>query len=274
MVTNYPRVMLRLQRGVGLVALVFLLAAPTACSGGNGNLASSNPKAALAAAYGHTAAANSVKLSFSASFVGGGMSVAKGDGAYDFKNDRGRFKLSVVLGSSIEMVITADKLYLRQPATQPGDKPWVAVTQDDLAEAGSGAGFLGQLRGQVDPRAALRNLGTSVKDVKKAGTAKIRGADTTHLTGTVDLSDAAIAEAPEDQRASMRQARDAIGSDGYPIGVWLDDDGRVRRLEYEMSVATGVGGPATTTVRLDLFAFGDDAGVVIPDAADVKEGLD
>jgi hypothetical protein len=265
----------KLQRAIAFVALVFVLVAATACGGKSGDLASKNPKAALAAASRRTAEPGTVKMAFSARLGGNtGMSVAKGDGAYDFKKEQGRFKLSVALGSTVELIITADKLYLKQPQALPTGETWVSATQEELAQNPSTAGFLGQLRGQIDPRAQLRNLGANVTGVKKAGKAKIRGTDTTHVSGTVDLSEAAIAKAPSEEQDSLRQARQSLGTEGYPIDVWLDKDGRVRRLEYQIRVGTGAARSAATTVRLDLFDFGEDAGVVLPDPADVKEGLD
>jgi hypothetical protein len=268
--------MFRLQRAIGVVALAVVLVAASACSGGGDkDLASSNPKAALAAAARETAKDGTVKMSFAASLgASGGLSVAEGDGAYDFKTDRGRFKLAIALGQTIELVLTKDKLYLKQPATQPSDKTWRSATLDELAANSSTSGFLGQLRGQVDPRDMLRNLGTTVRDAKKIGTQKVRGVDTTHISGTVDLTDEAIAKAPKNQQDALRQSRQAVGSDSYPIDVWLDKEGRVRRVEYQLAVGTGAAGSsAKTTVRLDLFGFGEDAGIVIPDPADVEEGF-
>jgi hypothetical protein len=267
--------MLRFGRALGLVALVVAFVGGTACSGGGGgDLASSNPSAALAAASRNTSKTGSVAMSFSASLGGSkGMSVASGTGAYDFKHESGRFKFDVALGSSIEMVLTADKLYIKQPKVAPVNKAWRGITQEQLAQDPSRAGFLGQLRGQVDPRSSLRNLGTSVKDVHKVAKEKVRGTDTTHIAGTVDLSEAAIAAAPKDAQAGMRQAREAVGADGYPVDVWLDADGRVRRIQYDLAVGTGAA-RAVTTVRLDLYDFGKDAAIVIPDASDVQEGLD
>ncbi len=267
--------MLRFQRAVGLVALVFVFVAATACGGDGGDEASKNPKAALAAASRRTAEAGSVKMTFNARLGGAkGASVASGDGAYDFTKDQGRFKLSVAFSSTVELLITPDRLYLKQPKTQPTDKTWRSVSQEELARDPSTAGFLSQLRGQIDPRAQLRNLGNNVTGVRKAGELKIRGVDTTKISGTVDLSEDAIAKAPAEQQDSLRQARQSLGTEGYPIDVWLDKDGRVRRLEYQIKVGTQAVGSTGATVRLDLFDFGEDTGVVLPDPADVQEGLE
>ena len=78
--------------------------------------------------------------------------------------------------------------------------------------------------------------------VRKAGEQKIRGVDTTQISGTVDLSDDAIAKAPAEQQDSLRQARQALGTEGYPIDVWLDKDGRVVASSTRSTVGTGAAG--------------------------------
>ncbi len=264
--------MLKLRRGVGVVALSLSLTPVlgAACSGGGDDLVGKNPAGALKLAAKRTTADDTVKMSLSASLAGGGMSVVNGTGAYDFERQLGRFTLKA-LGANTELVITADKVFLKVPKRQPTDKNWVSLTNDDV-DAG-GAGFLSSLRSQIDPRETLKNLGTTITRLKNEGKEKIRGVSATHLSGHINLSDKAIAAAPDDVRESLRQARDVIGAAGYPVDVWLDADGRVRRIQYAMSAGTGAV-KAETTMRLDLYGFGEDAKIALPDPADVKEGLD
>lgn len=250
----------RLARYALVLTLVF-----AACSSGDKNVVSENPQAALSVAARRTAAGDSVKMAFEAKTSG--ISIATGTGAYDFKHKTGRFKLSGALLSSIDLVLTPDKVYVKTPK---GPKKWAGVTEADL-QSGSG-GFLSSIRSQLDPRESLRNLGQTTKNVRVVGEEKVRGVATTHVRGDVDLSDAAIAKAAPDTQESLRQARQSIGAESYPIEVWMDHDGRVRKLVYSLSVNQG-GQTSTTTVLLELFDFGKDPGIVIPKPSDVKEGL-
>ena len=55
-----------------------------------------------------------------------GCVVAKGNGAYDFTKDQGRFKLSVAFSSTVELLITPDRLYL-QAAEDAADRQDMAL---------------------------------------------------------------------------------------------------------------------------------------------------
>lgn len=248
-----------------LAATAFVVLA--ACSSGGGDAAAKDPAAALRAAATRTGESKSVKMEVS---VGSGASqIASGEGAFDFEKQLGKFNLKTSFGPSFEFVMTADKIFLKNPNPGEGGKPWMALTEQTAADSPM-LGFLDQLRSQVDPRDSLKNLGSTVKDVEKVGTEEIRGEDTTHLRGRVDLSDEAIADAPADLRDSLRQAQEQFGAEGYPVDVWLDGEGRVRRFEYGMNMPIPGGGE--TKVTLDLFGYGDDPEIEVPKPEDVEEG--
>ena len=252
--------MLRLGRYVVVLALCL-----AACSHGDGNVVADNPQAALSVAARRTAEGKTVKMALTAKTAS--LAVADGSGAYDFTHETGRFKLRGALLSSFDLIITPQKIYVKTPQ---GPKKWAAATQAELESSGQGA-FLGSIRGQVDPRQNLRNL-SQTKNVRVVGHEKVRGASTTHLRGDVDLSDAAIAKAAASEQEGLRQARQSLGADSYPIEVWLDNDGRVHKLTYSLTVQQD-GKPTTTTVLFELYDFGKDPNIVIPKPADVKEGL-
>jgi hypothetical protein len=255
--------MLPLRR---VAAVVTLAVALTACSNGNKNVVTDNPQAALSVAAKRTAEGGSVKMKLSAKT--GTLAILDGTGAYDFKRETGRFTVTGALIRSLNLIITTDKVYVETP-NKP--KKWAALTDADLANSPQ-AGFLSSIRSQVDPRENLRNLGQTTTNVRVIGEEEINGAKATHLRGDVDLSEEAIAKAPADMRADLRKAREAANADSYPIEVWLDDDGRVRRLTYSLTAGAGAQA-ASTTVTLDLFDFGKDPGIVIPKASDVQNGL-
>jgi hypothetical protein len=266
----------RLARGQRVAALVFALSVTVAACSSNGgaNLAEKNPKAAMAAASRQTVSAKTVHLSLTAQ-TDKGIKVLDGSGAYDFPTSTGRFTLKTALGAGADMVTTSNVIYLKSGQAAGATQQWLSFTKAEVATAQAAANgratFLASIRTQVDPRSTLDALGSNVPNLRKIGTAKIRGTATTHVAGRVDLSDKAIAAAPASRRASMRAARTTVGSDGYPVDVWLDRHGRVCRVQY---VLTSGAAPnvVSTTVKLDLYDFGKPSGITVPAAAEVTDG--
>lgn len=246
----------------------------TACGADNSStdLATKDPQAAMAAASERTAEAKSVRLALSAT-SSTGVKVLSGTGSYDFVTDRGRFTLQTALGAGADMLITATDVFLKNPqAQQAGAKPWIRLSEADLAasRAAGSAQFIDSIRRQVDPRSTLDALGANVPDLKKVGEQTLRGTKTTQLRGQVDLSDEAIAAAPAAQQEGLRSAQRVFGSDGYPVDVWLDGDGRVRRVQYDVSSGEGDAKTATT-VKLDLYDFGEAPAIQLPADSDVGD---
>jgi hypothetical protein len=264
---------MRPQRVV-LVCLAALALVGGACGGGDksSDLATKDPKAAMKAAATRTAEAKTVRLALTATSATK-VKVLSGSGSYDFTNERGRFTLKTTLGSGADMLITPTDVYIKVPKkAKPTDPSWIKLTEADItaaSEGGSGQ-FIQSIRKQVDPRTTLTALGTSVPDLTKIGEATIRGTKTTHLRGKVDLSDKAIAAAPASQQEGLRAAQKVFGADGYPVDVWLDSDGRVRRVQYEVTSGEGAA-KSTTTVKLDLYDFGKAPTIELPAASDVGD---
>ncbi len=257
------------MRNLRRALLVFLVVAFGACSGGGGGGGvdvAKDPTAALKAAGKRTADASSVKMTLS---VGSGATrLMNGNGAFDFDKKLGRFKLNTTLGLNFDLVLAGDDVFMRNP--QSGGKPWIALTGEANSDPSNPvAGFVSQLRGQIDPRETLRNLDTLVKDVKLVGSGEVRGDKATHLRGRVDLSDESIAKTPESMHEQLQQAQQAFGKEGYDVDVWLDDAGRVRRFSY----ATGAAGLAgASTVTMDLYGYGEDPEITVPKDGDIERG--
>src|SRR5207253_939858 len=61
---------------------------------------------------------------------------------------------------------------------------------------------------------------------------------------------------------------DAVGSDGLDLDVWLDDDGRVVQMQYDVDT----GADQTLGYRLGLLDFGSDVGIEIPEPGPLAAG--
>ncbi|WP_157963590.1 LppX_LprAFG lipoprotein [Actinocorallia populi] len=106
-------------------------------------------------------------------------------------------------------------------------KPWMKIT---LGEAASAAGFnadelLGQFQ-QADPGALAKIMSDST-DVKKVGTEKIDGVETTHYQGTVDVKKAMTQYDPELRKTAEQLSN---GSEKLGFDVWVDGEQLPRKV--------------------------------------------
>ena len=163
-------------------------------------------------------------------------------------------------------------LYMRMPFLQkaaPQLKPWIKV---DLREVGKDLGIdfdaLMQLGNQTDPTKALDFL-SAAGPVEKLGDATVRGVQTTHYKGVVDLElYAKELEKNGGGKAAAGSIRKVIaltGQSTMPMELWIDEDSLVRRMAWEQTVSAAAGqDPMTVKARMDLFDYGADVHVVIP----------
>jgi hypothetical protein len=151
----------------------------------------------------------------------------------------------------------------------------------------------------LDPLGMLGLLARPVTAVRSVGYDHVRGAPTTHLTATVDLSSRpdpapsvpstngaspasdADGPAPANGQAPAPEGElearfRAIGVDELPVDLYIDADHIIRRLEFRLDApssggGTGQGGLTTT---FDVYDVGDTIDIALPDAADVVDQAD
>jgi hypothetical protein len=202
------------------------------------------------------------------------------DGEADFSAHRGHMLIDLsqfgLPGPPIDAVFDNAIVYEKFPpalgAALPPGKSWVKV---DLATAGQSVGVdsgLGQAQAG-DPSQTLDYLRGVTGNVARVGTDDIRGTHTTHYRTTVDLRKAA------DQSPTARDAINStiklLGSSSQPLDVWIDAQGRVRRIHYTVdlskSKATTPSIPGSATFTLDLFDFGVPVQATIPPADQIAD---
>jgi hypothetical protein len=265
------RVLLALQ----LVALAVGL---TACGG---DALALDPVASAAT---KTVESGSSRVEFTVAMKIGTESVdMTGSGAFDYSRSRGeatyRMQLPMFgeVGRNMRMVGT--KVFVRLPEALSGGltggKEWVGVDVGKSLEQ-AGLGGLGFTQ-QQDPAQTLQYLRTASTLVREAGTATVRGAETTRYTGRLDFRKALDAgidelELPAVERQHARQGMqwmlDQLGTKGVPFEVFVDEDGLLRRMTMDMNM-TIEGEPMTMAMRMDYFDFGVDVNVQAPPASDV-----
>ena len=248
---------------LGLVTAVLLAGA---CKSGGDKVELTDGNAAAAAAAKRTADPGTVRFALRYDAERGTPINVTGEGSFDFDKALGGMRVKLA-EQETNVVIAGDTIYGKLPGILgQGPKPWLAF---NATNGNSLLGGLDQLVKLADPRQELSRLGLA-SDMKKVGTEKIRGVDTVHFQGIVDLSDAALAKLPAAVRTEARELREEFGLQSYPIDLWLDNAGRVRRLQSALSGKEG-DQPVTVKTRIDLFSFGDKITVTIPPASQVQD---
>jgi hypothetical protein len=120
------------------------------------------------------------------------------------------------------------------------------------------------------PTQALAFLKGASDDIKEVGKDQVRGAETTHYKATIDVSKA-IASQPADKREPLEKLFEGSGMTSFPADVWIDAEGRMRKMQYVIKVKTGAAGPATVDTTLELFDFGSPVDVEAPPASETAD---
>jgi hypothetical protein len=271
------------RKAVFLVLAATLLAA--ACS------AELSPGATVLQSIPTTHRAHSARVSYSATFdiaTAPAPVEMTGEGAFDYARHEGRmtFDMSQILqqeggapeGSGrVDMIFEGVVLYMRMPfLTQivTEQRPWLRLDLEAARRAGRPE--LAQLvqLGQSDPTQLLELLNGATKDVEAIGEEELRGTQTTHYTMTLDLR-RAVEKASAETRSSIASLVARSGSPRLAADVWIDEEGRMRRMTYVVVLATSDGDapPNSMTVTMELYEFGVDISVQPPPADQVVDLL-
>jgi hypothetical protein len=175
-------------------------------------------------------------------------------------------------GPPIDAVFDNMTVYENLPRTlipqMPAGKSWVKV---DLAAAGRSIGVDVNALSQSqagDPSQTLAYLRGASGDVTRVGTEDVRGTQTTHYRAVLDLNKAA--DQSPGAREAIKSAINALGSSKQPADVWVDAQGRLRRMRYIVDLskskvaASTPGVPTSLTFTLELFDFGVPVQAAVP----------
>jgi hypothetical protein len=177
------------------------------------------------------------------------------------------------------------------------ETPWVSVDSADLADVDDET--FSQINGQTDPTSYVAMLSGASDDVEAVGHGKVRGVDTTHYSANVNLGELA-----EQQLAKLpEELRDKVGDDGLSMGqfgqlgqmlgdvevptdVWVDDEGRLRKMTMFLDMAgvmEGAGaspseiaevGEIGMLLTMEMYDYGVDVDVEAPPASEVTDVTD
>ncbi len=159
----------------------------------------------------------------------------------------------------MEIVSLPPDLYVKSPLVDsalPGRKTWLHLK---FAQVGKQLGLEspGQF-GRTDPAETLRNLRATTDRVEEVGQDRVRGVDTTHYRATVQLKKLQAFADPSERatvRAHASRMVGYLGSETYPIDVWIDSHHLVRRTRLVMKLHEQ-GKTVTMDMTADMYDFG------------------
>lgn len=175
---------------------------------------------------------------------------------------------------SIEARYLPDAYYANlgeKAAQKTGGKHWIKYAYDDLEDlAGSSGAYLKDQIENTTPNDSVRLLLAS-GDVKKVGTEKVRGEDTTHYAGTVRVTDLAARNSSltESQLADLKKQLQQSGITTETVDIWINADDLLVKQTEEGRTSSGL---------MSMTAYYTDYGVKVsaeePPASDTADFKD
>jgi hypothetical protein len=269
--------MRRALAGVTGCLLTATLALAGCASSGSSSDNGGDAATLLAATADKTAAAKNSRLSLQETVTSAGTKVEiTGEGVVEFATKEIRLTAHARSNPSaeIEEIMLGHFLFIRLPENARGElngKSWVSVDYQKLTgitkSSALDSGF-----GQ-DPTAFLSALASVSNEVSNLGTAKVRGVGTTHYRAQVDLEKAAKLRGV--QPGALDQYKELAKSTVLPEDVFLDDQGRTRRLSLSLGSKDSSTLPLLE-MTLEFFDFGkaDTSGISAPPVADTIDAKD
>lgn len=214
-----------------------------------------------------------MEMDFVSRFAGGGQSVesaTRGEGVFDFAQERGRMAMSVEITPSAgvtlercELVTDRSDLYASVPeARRQGGASWVKVDLSTIQ--GFDANSFSS-----DPMVSLDYLKSVSENVEEVGREEVRGVQTTHYRFSVSL-DRLFEKLDPETRDRQKAALEQIGITTMPIDAWIDDDGLPRRIGFQLS-AEQQDVQFTFEGTVEMLDYGEPVDVQVPPASEVRE---
>jgi hypothetical protein len=179
----------------------------------------------------------------------------------------GPWKANFILDGSEGII-----LYMRFPYLDgqlPRGKTWLKA---DIVEIGKRYGLdLDRLKEtrRSDPGVMLAYLKSAV-GVRKVGTDLVRREVTTHYSSIVG-AETIVEEAPKDQQRAMRKYLRLMGIKTYPVDLWVDRDGVVRKLGIELEYKLPDGEYVKMKLSEEYYDFGVEVDIKPPPARRVLD---
>jgi hypothetical protein len=249
----------------------------------------SSPNVVLAA-YTHTVGAKTAKVLINETVTEktAGTSTKhvtiSGTGLIDFTNHNGQLTLSAASTGTFTERFISPLLYIQLPAADRSQltagTSWAEINLNTLTEAKLGASLSQLSASSQESTQVLSYLqAVSSSGITTVGPATIGGVATTEYKATIDLTKVAAQKSPP-ARVALRAIEARLHTSTMPVQVWLDTQGRVCQIAYQLQESTiaaaspssGTTVPAasgTVTSTIDYYDFGAAVFVSAPPAGQV-----
>ncbi|MEU5771468.1 hypothetical protein ABZ782_36765 [Streptomyces asoensis] len=203
--------------------------------------------------------------------TGGTRVTIRGQGAYDYRRQLGELRVQLPqdpAGTSehrpIAELLAPGALFMKNRDGVPDDK-WVRVETAALSDGNLVTG------GATDPFAAAEVL-RGTRTATYVGRTEVAGTAVRHYRGTADLAVAAR-DASAGGRDALRAAAKGFATTRVPFDVYLDDQGRIRKVRHRFSFVNGQRKePVAVASTTLLYDFGSPVDVRLPAARDIYAG--
>ncbi len=222
-----------------------------------------------------------LQMQLSSPMLPGGFTISGGGYANASKAGRVSIDLSQVPGLSavagggsatVETVYLYPTVYMHIPFLAdklPEGKSWMKLDLSKITQTLGGSSLPQAFSlGQADPTQFLQYLRASSGQVERVGTQQLYGTSTTQYRTTLQLS-RVLEELPSSDRTAAEQMLQHVGNDGaIPVNVWIDPQGRVRRLQLALDVS-GATASGSATVTVGFTEYGPVPAISPPPADEV-----
>ncbi|MFE6827234.1 hypothetical protein [Streptomyces sp. NPDC057690] len=204
--------------------------------------------------------------------TGGTRVTIRGQGVYDYRKQRGELKVLLPqdpAGTSehrpITELLAPGALFMKNRGAGVPDDKWVRVETATLSDGNLVTG------GATDPFAAAEVL-RGTRTATYVGRTEVAGTAVRHYRGTADLAVAAD-DASAGGRDALRAAAKGFATARVPFDVYLDDEGRIRKVRHRFSFVNGQQKEAVAVASTTLlYDFGAPVEVRLPAADDIYAG--
>lgn len=204
--------------------------------------------------------------------TGGTRVTIRGEGVYDYRRQRGRLKVMLPqdpAGTSehrpITELLAPGALFMKHRGAGVPDDKWVRVETATLSDGNLVTG------GATDPFAAAEVL-RGARTATYVGRTEVAGTAVRHYRGTADLAVAAEG-ATAGSRGALAAAARGFATARVPFDVYLDDEGRIRKVRHRFSFVNGRQEEAVAVASTTLlYDFGAPVDVRLPADRDIYAG--
>lgn len=176
-----------------------------------------------------------------------------GEGVWSFSENEGRQVLSVANVQS-ESITKGGSLYTKNPNPEDPNRPWSRIPASGGARLGA-----------TDPEQAIKLL-LGASEVERDGRETVREAETERFKFVID-GKAAAAQLPEGEAEAFEQQLQ--GRSKIPATIWIDGEGRMRRLRYSLLSDDAKAG-SSIIATMELFDFGVDVVIEAPKESEIQ----